>query len=80
MQQPGEFAYNTETYSSLCDSYWNAFPVWNNLYYFVHDRIYEDYGTLSAVCSEFGTLTETTRTASVPDDKKNRGYDQTRWL
>ncbi len=70
MQQPGEFAYNTETYSSLCDSYWNAFTVWNNLYYFVHDRIYEDYGTLSAVCSEFGTLTETTRTASVPDGQR----------
>lgn len=36
------------------------------MYYFVTDRMYEDFWTLSAVCPEFGTLTETTRTASVP--------------
>ncbi len=69
-QQPGEFAYNTETFSSLMNSYYYAMTVWNNMYYFVNDRIYEDYSTLSAVCPEFTTLTETTRTASVPDGQR----------
>ncbi|MCW3983640.1 MAG: hypothetical protein NWE96_06545 [Candidatus Bathyarchaeota archaeon] len=69
-QQPGEFGYNTEPFSSLMQSYVYAMTYWNNMYYFVHDRIYEDYGTLSAVCSEFSTLTETTRTASVPDGQR----------
>lgn len=69
-QQPGEFAYNTEPFSSLMNSYLNAMTVWNNMYYFVHDRTFEDYSTLSAVCPEFSTLTETTRTASVPDGQR----------
>jgi hypothetical protein len=45
-QQPGEFAYNTETWGSLRASYENAKTVWNNMYYFVTDRIYEDFSRL----------------------------------
>lgn len=69
-QQPGEFADNTEPYGNLYQSYYYARTLWNNLYYFVVDRMYEDFGTLDDVSPEFGTLTETTRTASVPDGQR----------
>jgi hypothetical protein len=45
-QQPGEFAYNTETYANLRQSYLYAMTYWNNLHDFITDKIYEDYWTL----------------------------------
>lgn len=51
-QQPGEFAYNSEPFSALMNSYINAMTVWDNLYNFVKDRMYEDYGTLGWTISE----------------------------
>ncbi|MDR0492722.1 MAG: hypothetical protein LBH74_03675 [Nitrososphaerota archaeon] len=64
-QQPGEFDRNTEPYSDLMQSYEYAMTYWNNLYYFVADRMFEDFYTLDGYEDEFD-LVETTRTASVP--------------
>lgn len=68
-QQPGEFTNNTEAFSSLMNSYYNAANSWNNLYAFVKDRIYEDFATLSTSESEW-TISETTASAAVPSGKR----------
>lgn len=65
-QQPGEFFYNDEEYQDLIQSYWWAFTYWDNLYYFVKDRVFEDYGTLNWWEPTEFDISETTRTASVP--------------
>lgn len=70
LQQPGEFAYNTETFSSLMQSYQYAATYWNNLYYFVKDRVYEDYWTLDDYEPSEFHISETTRTASVPSGQR----------
>lgn len=69
-QQPGEFAYNTEQYQSLMNSYWKAMTEWNNLYYFVKDRVYEDYPTLASFGYDTFGISETTRTAGVPSGQR----------
>ena len=63
-QQPGEFANKNEKYSSLVNSYINAMTTWNNLYYFVKDRIFEDFVTLGY------SIPETTASATVPSNKR----------
>lgn len=45
-QQPGEFAYNSETFDSLATSYGYAGSSWFNLDAFVPDRMQEDFSTL----------------------------------
>src|SRR3989304_5994447 len=68
-QQPGECGYNTEPFGDLMQSYEYAMTYWNNLYYFVTDRVYEDYWMLGYFNDEFD-ITEKTRTASVPSGQR----------
>ena len=51
-QQPGEFAYNTETFNNLRISYGNAFSYWKNIDAFVPDRMREDFNTLGYSMTE----------------------------
>jgi hypothetical protein len=44
--------------------------LWDNMYYFVHDRVYEDFTTLTVNQPDEFHITETTRTASVPPGKR----------
>lgn len=64
LQMPGEFYANSETYQSLKDSYANAKLNWKNLWYFVKDRMVEDFYT-------FGwSLTEVYNTDQAPTGQR----------
>ena len=69
-QQPGEFAYNEEEFQSLMQSYYWAMTYWNNMYYFVKDRVFEDFPTLEGWGDDDFSITETTRTAYVPSGQR----------